>query len=416
MRRGRMRHFAIGLAAAVLLATTPAAADSLRVFAAGSLTDAFSDLLRRFPAGPDGVAPPVFGPSGLLRERIENGEAADLLASADMAQARRLALGHPDRMVIEFTRNRLCAIARNTVGLTEANMLDRLLDPAVRLATSTPGADPGGDYAWAIFARADALHPGARAILEQKAQKLVGGGDKTPLLAPGKGAVEGVFLADRADVMLGYCSGGPEVLRSVPSLVSVAVPPALSVGAAYGMALLDQAPVTLHFAAFVMSETGQAVLAAHGFDAVALPGGAEPQHDLLVQRRGRVAQSLTLDRIGALKPVTQTVSLTSEHGTTQTAWTGPLLWDVLASAGAIDPANPREDVHLVVRVTGADGYTAAFALGELSPAFADKAIQLADRRDDAPLPRGALRLVVPGERRAGRSVQEVVRIEVDDVK
>src|SRR4029077_1706870 len=99
----------------------------------------------------------------------------------------------------------LCALARSGVGLTTDNLLDRLLDPSVRLATSTPGADPGGDYAWAVFARAEAVHPGAQAILQSKAMKLVGGPSSTPLV-PGRGAVQGIFLADKADVMLGYCS------------------------------------------------------------------------------------------------------------------------------------------------------------------------------------------------------------------
>lgn len=167
------RFFAVVLATLLLVVST-ARADTLHVFAAGSLTDAFSDLLRRFPAGPDSVAPPEFGPSGLLREKIETGAQADILASADMDHARQLALGHAERTVINFTRNRLCVLARTAIGLTPANMLARLLDPSVRLATSTPGADPGGDYAWAMFARAEAVHPGARAALEAKALKLVG--------------------------------------------------------------------------------------------------------------------------------------------------------------------------------------------------------------------------------------------------
>jgi len=33
---------------------------------------------------------------------------------------------------------------------------DIMLDPAVRLVTSTPKADPAGDYAEAIFAKLDA--------------------------------------------------------------------------------------------------------------------------------------------------------------------------------------------------------------------------------------------------------------------
>ena len=38
---------------------------------AGSLTDAFTDLLRRFPAAADTIAASEFGPSGLMREKIE---------------------------------------------------------------------------------------------------------------------------------------------------------------------------------------------------------------------------------------------------------------------------------------------------------------------------------------------------------
>ncbi|CAH2599133.1 Molybdate ABC transporter substrate-binding protein [Rhodovastum atsumiense] len=271
-----LRPVVAALVASLALAT-PAAAENLQVLAAGSLTAAFSDLLRRFPAAPDTVAPPEFGPSGLLREKIEKGRDADLLASADMEQARRLAAGHPERVVIHFTRNRLCALARHAVGLTPANMLERLLDPGVRLATSTPVADPGGDYAWAVFARAEAVRPGARAALEAKAQTLVGGGAKTPLLVPGKGAVEGVFLADRADVMLIYCSSATDVARLLPGLDIVSLPPELTVSPAYGMVLLNAKPLTLRFAAFVMSEDGQAVLKSYGFDPTALAEPASPR-------------------------------------------------------------------------------------------------------------------------------------------
>jgi ABC-type molybdate transport system substrate-binding protein len=263
------------LCALLALLAVPSRAQTLRVIAAGSLSGAFTELLHRFPAGADGIAAPEFGPSGLMRQKIEAGTPADLLASADMEQARRLAAGHPERMVVLFTRNRLCALAREKVGITSDTMLDRLLDPAVRLATSTPGADPGGDYAWAMFARAEAVHQGARAALEAKALKLVGG-PNTPLLVPGRSAVEGVFLADRADVMLGYCSGSAPVMRGVPNLVSVALPPALTVGAAYGMVVLDPKPVALRFALFVMSETGQGVLRARGFDPVALADPPAP--------------------------------------------------------------------------------------------------------------------------------------------
>lgn len=216
------------------------------------------------------TAVPVFGPSGVLRQQIEAGAPADILASADMVQPRRLAGERAGAHVITFARNSLCALGRRELNLTPDTLLDRMLDPAVRLATSTPGADPGGDYAWAVFARAEAVHPGAKAALEAKALTLVGGPDSKPLV-PGKGQIEGVFLTGAADLMLGYCSGAAPVQRTVPGLVSVPLPPALAVAPAYGMVVLSDNPAAARFALFVMSEAGQAILSKHGFQPVALP-------------------------------------------------------------------------------------------------------------------------------------------------
>jgi molybdate transport system substrate-binding protein len=401
------------LAVFVLLSLMSAArADVLHVAGAGSLASAFTDLLHRFPAGPDTVATPEFGPSGLMREKIEAGADVDLFASADMAQAERLAVAHPERFVVNFTRNRLCAIARGSLGLTSANMLDRLLDPTVRLATSTPGADPAGDYAWAVFARAEIVHPGARAALEGKAQQLYGGGAKTPLLVPGKGAVEGIFLADRADVALGYCSGAADVVREVPDLAVVPLPADLAVGPAYGMVVLDAKPVAYRFAMFVLSEAGQAILKEHGFDPVALVAPLPPP-GLLIQVAGAPARAISPERIAALPRLTQRVGFMTGHGEQQNEWSGPLLWDVLVDSGAVDPAKPADQVHLAIRVTGADGYTAVVALAEIAPQFAGRPIQIADRMNGAALPQQALRLIVPGDRRGGRSVRDVVRIDID---
>jgi ABC-type molybdate transport system substrate-binding protein len=312
------------LAILIVLSLVPAArADALHVAGAGSLTSAFTDLLRRFPAGPDIVAVPEFGPSGLMREKIEAGADIDLFASADMLQARRLAVGHPERFVVNFTRNRLCAIARVPLGLTSANMLDRLLDPAVRLATSTPGADPAGDYAWAVFARAESMHPGARAALEAKAQQLYGGGAKIPNLVPGKGAIEGIFLANRADVAIGYCSGAADIVHEVPGLVVVPLPPELAVGPAYGMVVLDAKPVAYRFAMFVMSERGQAILKEHGFDPVALVGPASPSPELLIQVAGAPARSVSPEWIAGLPHLTQRVGFVTGRGEQQNEWSGP---------------------------------------------------------------------------------------------
>jgi molybdate transport system substrate-binding protein len=266
----------LGLMVIVLALSTPACADALKVMAAGSLRAAVTDLLHRFPLQSDAVDPPEFGPSGLLRQKIENGAVVDVFASADMEQPRQLAAGHPERLVILFARNSLCALARPNLGLNQANLLDRLLDPAVRIATSTPGSDPLGTYSWEVFARADALKPGARATLEAKAKKLVGGEEKTPPLVAGKGAIEGIFFSDQADVMLVYCSAVPALQSEISFLTSIKLPATLTVEPAYGMVILDSKPVALRFVAFVMSEEGQATLRSHGFEPVASAAPAQP--------------------------------------------------------------------------------------------------------------------------------------------
>ncbi len=268
------------LALAVLLMLAgvlsgPARADEpLRIFAAGSLTDAFTDMIRVLDAPPGTFAPPVFGPSGVLRGRLEAGEAADVFASADMGNPARLAAARGGLPVVPFVRNRLCIQGQQRLGLAPDTILDRMLDPALALATSTPRADPGGDYAWAVFARAEQARPGARAALEAKARPLVGGPGMVPAL-PGHGAVAGLFLTGQADLFLGYCSNVEAMLADVPGLVSEPLPPPLAPQGAdrpeYGMVVLSGTAAARRFATFVLSPDGQAILARHGFEPVAPP-------------------------------------------------------------------------------------------------------------------------------------------------
>jgi molybdate transport system substrate-binding protein len=50
-----------------------------------------------------------------------------------------------------------------------------MLDPDVKLGTSTPNADPSGDYAWEVFRRIENQRSGSLAVLDRKALKLTGG-------------------------------------------------------------------------------------------------------------------------------------------------------------------------------------------------------------------------------------------------
>ncbi|WP_431284556.1 molybdate ABC transporter substrate-binding protein [Humitalea sp. 24SJ18S-53] len=244
-----------------------AQAEPLRLLAAGSLTQAMGEVAAAFAGTPGGQQVATgFGPSGLLRERIERGEArADVFFSASLEHATRLEqAGRAVAPAVVFVRNRLCLLVRPGLTVTPSAVLDTLLDPVVRLGTSTPRADPSGDYAWALFARAEAVRPGSRAMLEGKALQLVGGpSSATP--PAGIGAVGWHFREGRADVFLGYCTSGAQAAREVPGITVQDLPPSLAVGADYGMALLSARPEAVRLALFALSPAGQTILARHGF-------------------------------------------------------------------------------------------------------------------------------------------------------
>ena len=151
-----------------------------------------------------------------------------------------------------------------------------MLDPTVKLGTSTPGNDPPGDYAWAVFAKADAIRPGAEAALAAKALQLAGGKDSASRPA-GRNTYAWHLAEGRADVFLGYCSDGKVAAGELPGLTVDDLPDGLSVGRRLRPdgtdGSVDQEAAAARFAMFVLSPDGQAILARWGFAPVTAPGG-----------------------------------------------------------------------------------------------------------------------------------------------
>ncbi|WP_207908008.1 molybdate ABC transporter substrate-binding protein [Bosea sp. BK604] len=250
-----------------LMAQAAAAQETVLLHSAGSLKAALTEMAQAFEAQTKIVVKPVFGASGLLRERIEKGEAAEVFTSADLGNPQALAregLGGP---VVLFARNELCVFARPGLSVTSETLLEAMLDPMVKLGTSTPKADPSGDYAFAVFARAEAVKPGAKAALEAKALQLTGGPGSVP--APEGANVYGHKLASgAADLFLAYCTNAQPLGQEQPDIRLVRLPPELSVGADYGLTVLNGAsPNGYKLAMFILSRTGQEILAKHGFAA-----------------------------------------------------------------------------------------------------------------------------------------------------
>jgi ABC-type molybdate transport system substrate-binding protein len=255
---------AVSSVCAQQLAPTSAAAP-IAVYAAGSLRGALTAIAKDFEASSGQKIVLSFGASGLLRERIEKGETAQVFASADTDHPQRLATKGGWQEPKVFVRNSLCALTSDKLEVTPTNLLATLLQPEVRLGTSTPKADPSGDYTWDMFRKADALKPGAFVTLENKAHQLVG---KVDSPKPPEGRLAYAWIMDQGDVdvFLTYCTNALAAQQEVPRLRVVQLPAELQVGAAYGFTVrADASPSAVAFGNALLGPKAQAVFSRLGF-------------------------------------------------------------------------------------------------------------------------------------------------------
>jgi molybdate transport system substrate-binding protein len=258
---------ALGLAGCGSASKTPVAAEApgapVVVYAAGSLREVLTAIAAEHEARTGQKVALTFGASGLLRERIEKG--AQVFASADTDHPQRLATQGGWQTPVVFTRNALCALTSDKIAATPPTLLATLLQPSVRVGISTPKADPAGDYAWALFGKADAVQPGATARLQAKALKLTGGAD-SPKPPPGRGTYAWVMDQGQADVFLTYCTNAVSAQKEVPRLRIVEIPLELQVGAAYGVTVRTNAPQAADaFSRALLAPQAQAVFNRFGF-------------------------------------------------------------------------------------------------------------------------------------------------------
>jgi molybdenum ABC transporter molybdate-binding protein len=240
---------------------------AVSVYSAGSLRGALTTIANDFETRTGQKIALTFGASGLLRERIEKGEAAQVFASADTDHPQRLAQRGGWQPSTVFARNTLCALTSDKMDTTPSTLLATLLRPDVRLGTSTPKADPSGDYTWALFEKAEVLQPGTFATLSTKAHKLVGAADSPQ---PPEGRLVYAWIMDKGDVdvFLTYCTSAIAAQKEVPRLKVVQLPPELKVGAAYGMTVRqDASPAASAFAKALLAPEGRAVFDRFGFGA-----------------------------------------------------------------------------------------------------------------------------------------------------
>lgn len=243
------------------------AAKALIVFHAGSLNKAMTEIAKAFTLATALRVELVESGSGTLRKRIQQGGKADLFASADMENPRLLALQGLAQAPVRFARNSQCLLAKKTLGVSMSNVIDKLLDSGIKLGTSTPGLDPGGDYAWRLFDRIGTIRPGAAEQLKAKAIKLVG--DPALPLPPqdyGRHQVLWHLEAGRADVFPVYLTTARLAVSEAEWVEIIPLPAGLGMSAEYGLTVLHgAAPEAARLQVFILGPGGQAILRSCGF-------------------------------------------------------------------------------------------------------------------------------------------------------
>jgi len=248
---------------AILAMTGLAAAETIQLYAAGSLKAALTDVSKAYEASNGSKVEGKYGPSGLLKDEIAHGAKADIFASANMEHPQALSDQKKGGPVVRFARNKLCALVRPGLAVDSKNLLERMLEKDVKVGTSTPRADPSGDYAFEVFRKADVIKAGAQA--EKKALQLTGSANSVP--APAGRTVYGWHVSEgRADIFLTYCTNALVAQKENPDQRIVDLPDNLAVGADYGLTVITGAPsAARHLADFIVSPEGQKILERHGF-------------------------------------------------------------------------------------------------------------------------------------------------------
>ena len=413
-------HTLFSLLAVLLFATISRAQDSqsLTIFAAASLTNAFQEIGESFKTDhPNTEIVFNFASSSELAAQLAEGAPADIFASANNTQmtvardADRIA-GTPRT----FVKNRLVLIvpADNPASITT---LRDLANPGVKIVIAAPDV-PVRTYTDTMLERlaADAAY---------------GDAYRTAVIANVVSEEQNVRQV-AAKVALGEADAGIVYVSDITSdireqVTAISIPDYLNTIATYPIAITNDAAnpeLAQEFIDFVLSDAGQDILVAQNFISVSIADNPStislPSDTNAVVLDGQLLNPLTLT-VDDLKNnfSTQTVDVTYQSGedTFSASFTGVPLWQIVSAGQPNLNADVRNDkLSLFIIVTGSDGYQAVIAWGEIDPEFGNEPILLAYEQDGAPIAdqAGALRLIVPGDARGGRYVSGVVNISLRD--
>ena len=235
---------------------------NITVFAAASLTDAFQEIADAFEEENPGVEVKLnFSGSQRLRSQLELGATADIFASADEQQ---MQIAQEADLIEENFQ--YFANATMSVIVSERSGISSLRDLGTRgiKVVLAHGGVPAGMYSRQLLQRLSTHETG---LGEDYADRVLANlvSEETSVKF-----VEQKVVIGQADAGIVYRPGALTA-QSSGSVRELPLPPeAEAVRALYPIAILrdsDSPDLAVNFINFVLSETGQGILASYGFDA-----------------------------------------------------------------------------------------------------------------------------------------------------
>jgi DMSO/TMAO reductase YedYZ molybdopterin-dependent catalytic subunit len=132
---------------------------------------------------------------------------------------------------------------------------------------------------------------------------------------------------------------------------------------------------------------------------------------LSLEGKVKTPQHWSLDDLRKMPAEHADVTYQTEKGPVTASFTGVLLWSLIEAAGGIDDPAKGAAVRHAIRITATDGYVIVTSTGEISPDFGAKATLVVYERDGKPLT--DFRIVMPGDKRGGRNIHDIVTIAVE---
>ena len=246
-----------------MLAENISNAATLRIMAADALPKPIMEIGNIFKKEHPGVKIDYdFLGAGVLKGDIEEGAPCDVFLSANGKFQRQLKHKGFLKSYEVFAYDYLAAATpyNNPAGVTPSNLIQKLMDPNVALTTSSPNADPAGDYTWKMFRIINRRFPGAFKKITGHANHLLDAALVMPVLESGN-----------TDLGILYASQLLELKRSGAKINIIPISKKYNTKAKFTASILNQSKyksLDEDFIKLLFSKKGKKILTYWGFSPV----------------------------------------------------------------------------------------------------------------------------------------------------